>query len=224
MNRLRALIVDDHALIAQGVALALEGESVDTRVTMGPRHDDVLRAAEEHRPDVVLLDLQLEGEIGSAVPLIAPLAELGAKVLVVTGVTDRPDLAECIEAGADGIASKSEPFESLVATLLKIGRGEAVMSKHEQYALLDELHEHRRDERRRFEPFERLTPRERQVLSRLVAGLQAEAIAHESYVSIATIRSQIRSILQKLGVSSQLQAVAVARDAGWADTSASVSG
>ncbi len=65
--------------------------------------------------------------------------------------------------------------------------------------------------------FEQLTPREAEVLRHLAAGLPAAAIASSSHVSEATVRTQIRAVLSKLGVQSQLQAVAVARRAGWLD-------
>lgn len=214
--RFKALIVDDHALLAQGVAIALEAEGVETRVSAALTFEDVIREATDMLPDVVLLDLQLEGEIGYSTPLIEPLNGLGAKVVMVTGVKERPDLAACIEAGAVGLASKSDPFEELVVQVLRAARGERLLPQSEEYELLDELRQHRAAERERLQPFDRLTPREEFVLARIMEGLQAEAIAAASYVSVATVRSQIRSILQKLEVNSQLAAAALARRSGWA--------
>lgn len=212
---LRILIVDDHALIAQGVAVALEAEGVEVAVSTGPTSGDVLRAARSMHPDVVLLDLQLEGQIGSGLSLIDPLRAQGAQVLVLTGVTDRLRLAECLERGAVGIMSKSDPFDELVSQVLAAGTGEAVTPEAERIAMVQELRIRRAEQRERVEPLQRLTPRESAVLGELMTGKQAEAIATGNYVSIATVRSQIRSILQKLDVNSQLSAVAMARELGW---------
>lgn len=220
---LSVLIVDDHALIAQGVAVALEAENVRVEITTGPSSEDVLEIAERLRPDVVLLDLQLEGQIGSGLPLIRPLRDLGAAVLVVTGVTDRMEHAACLEEGAVGIASKSEPFDELVAKVLRAADDEPAITPADRFAMLDELQEYRSRQRERLEPFERLTPKESAVLRELMNGLQAEAIAERHYVSIATVRSQIRAILQKLEVNSQLAAVALARTVEWAHSEANTS-
>jgi DNA-binding NarL/FixJ family response regulator len=136
-------------------------------------------------------------------------------VVVLTGVTDEAALAECLEAGAYGLARKSEPFDRLVEKVAAAARGEAVTPPHERFAMLDHLRVHRREERERFAPFEELTPREAEVLAGLTQGMQAEVIARDAYVSVATVRSQIRSILRKLDVNSQLAAVALARETGW---------
>ena len=215
VGALRVLIVDDHALIAQGVAIALEGEGMVATVSTGPTIDDVVSAAEALRPDVVLLDLQLNGQIGSGLRLVKPLSKLGSAVVVLTGVTDEAALAECLEQGAYGLARKSEPFDQLVNKVIAAANGETVTPAHERFALLDNLRVERRRQRERFEPFQRLTAREAEVLDRLMRGMQAEAIARDFYVSVATVRSQIRSVLSKLDVNSQLAAVALASDAEW---------
>jgi DNA-binding NarL/FixJ family response regulator len=212
------LIVDDHHLIAQGIAFALRAEGVDAVVSTELHANGILGDALRTRPQVVLLDLQFEGPmgaVGDGRDLIGPLTELGAHVLVLTGVTDRPTLGDCLERGATGVMAKSEPFETLVDKVLVVARGGAVLSEQERCALLAEHRHHVAHERDRLAPFSALTPREADVLVRLMAGLQADRIAEDCYVSLATIRSQIRSILQKLSVNSQLAAVAVAREAGW---------
>jgi len=81
--------------------------------------------------------------------------------------------------------------------------------------VLTSLREHRAAERARLAPFERLTTRERIVLGALMDGASAEEIAKSSFVSLATVRSQIRSILEKLSVHSQVAAVALAHRLRW---------
>lgn len=212
---LKVLIVDDHALIAQGVQIALEAEGMEARVCAPTTAAEVIDEARSMEPSVVLLDLQLGGEIGTSIPLIGPLSETGAAVLVLTGVTDRFDLAACLEAGAVGLSSKSDPFKQLVDKVTALANDRGGIDQTEKYEMLHALREHRERERERHAPFESLSPREREVLAHLMEGKQADAIAEESYVSITTVRSHIRSVLVKLGVNSQLAAVAMAREAGW---------
>src|SRR5204862_8009122 len=131
-----------------------------------------------------------------------------AAVIMVTGVTDRTTLAECLEAGAVGVARKSHGFGELLDQVLEAVRGELPLRVNERTALLAELRAQRAAEQRRLAPFQALTPREQQVFAALVDGKRPKEIAAELYVSVGTVRSQIKAIHRKLGVSSQLAAVA----------------
>ena len=215
MRGLVVLLVEDHALITQGLTFALQAEGTTVEALVPQRPEEVLEAASRVRPQIVLLDLNLGDAVGSGLPFIAPLRRLGAEVVVLTGETDRIKLAECLEAGAIGLAAKSESFDTVLETVLDASRGRPSPSEHERLELLDELRAHRNAEQERVAPFERLTAREREVLAALLEGASAAMIADTAYVSLATVRIQIRAVLEKLGVSSQLAAVALARQAGW---------
>ena len=210
------LIVEDHELLAQTLLYALRAEGLVAEFIKPTSRDAILKMAEEVRPTVVLLDLELGGEVGTSVPLIAPLEELGAQVMIVTGVTDRVRLAECLEAGATGLINKSTPFDELVTAVREVAELGTLIPQEQRHELLAELRRQRALDRERMEPFERLTSREQQVLSGLMEGKSAEKIAEDAFVSLATVRSQIRAILLKLDVNSQLAAVALARKNGWA--------
>jgi DNA-binding NarL/FixJ family response regulator len=209
------LIVEDHGLLAESLLLALRAEGLDAERVAPVTIDGILSEARRLSPTVVLLDLDLGGEIGSSVGLIPPLQELGAQVVMVTGITDPARLAECLEAGATGLIDKTTSFDQLVDSVREVAELGTIVSPTRREALLAELRRQRRDDQRRREPFERLTPREREVLAALMDGKPAEVIATESFVSLATVRSQIRTILLKLGVNSQLAAVALVRRNGW---------
>ena len=209
------LIIEDHELLAQSLVFALRAEGVDADTLKPETTDQILKVAEERRPTVVLLDLELGGEIGDSIPLIGPLEELGAQVMMVTGVTNRVRLAECLEAGATGLIDKSTPFDQLVEAVREVAELGNLIPQQQRHELMSELRRQRAADRERLEPFERLTSREEQVLAGLMDGKSAEKIAEESFVSLATVRSQIRAILLKLDVNSQLGAVALARRNGW---------
>jgi DNA-binding NarL/FixJ family response regulator len=180
--------------------------------------ESVLEAAQRLAPDVVLLDLQIDDQGGTSVPWIEPLRETGACVVMVTGITDRVKLAECIEAGALGVVSKGESFDHLLETIKEAAEMQSLISKSQRDDLLAELRRQRSEDEQRLAPFQRLTAREQQVLAALMDGKSAEHIAEDWVVSLATVRSQIRSVLMKLGVNSQLSAVAMARRSGWVPT------
>jgi DNA-binding NarL/FixJ family response regulator len=212
---LKLLIVEDHELLAGTLALALRQRGLEVHTAAGPSVDAVLDMARRLTPVLVLLDLELGPPLGDGLDLVHPLTEAGARVLVVTGVIDRARLGECIEAGATGVVAKAEGFDRLMEAVQLVIDGEQVLGDDERQDLLAALRSRRRDDHERLGPFASLSRREQAVLARLVAGDSAETIADRSYVSVTTVRTQIRAILLKLGVNSQLAAVALARSAGW---------
>jgi DNA-binding NarL/FixJ family response regulator len=211
----RVLLVEDHELLAQSVGFALSHEGHVVQASRLTSLSDVVREAEAVRPHVVLLDLDLGDTVGDGVALVQPLSALGARVLVVTGSTEQHRLGHCLEEGAAGVMSKRAPLDDLLRAVHATAEGRAPMPEGERLRLLKALREWRASQTERFAPFERLTPRERQVLAGLLEGRSAEVIAKEAVVSETTVRTQIRGVLTKLGVSSQLAAVALARRADW---------
>ena len=212
----RLLLVDDHRLLVETLQASLVQAGFAVSVAPSCSFDQVLAEVTAVRPTLVVLDLDLQGD-GYGYDLIAPIRALGAEVLVLTGTVDPIELARCLEAGALGIASKANGFGGVVDQIRRAADGESVTPITRKTQLLADLAAHRRAEDKRKAPFEALSTRERDVLRQIVEGQQAAAIAEASYVSLATIRTQIRSILTKLEVTSQVAAVALARQGGWFD-------
>jgi DNA-binding NarL/FixJ family response regulator len=210
---LRVAVVDDHRLLAQSVALALRaaGHAADVLTPGG----DVPAAVAALGAQVVVLDLHL----GAADPrggdrLVGELAP-GAAVLVVTAETDRARWGRCLRAGAAAVVSKESAVEEVVAAVEDVAAGRRVVPDADRLAWLRAAEADERASAARLAPFRELTPREREVLDALVEGHPAADIARTASVTEATVRTQIRAVLLKLGVRSQLQAAAAARRAGW---------
>jgi DNA-binding NarL/FixJ family response regulator len=212
----RLLLVDDHRLLVETLKVSLTYAGLSASVAPCRSFAEVLAEAAAVRPALVVLDLDLQG-VGHGYDLIRPLRDLGADVLILTGTTDRMDIARCLEAGALGVASKADGFDVVLEKIQRAAGGESVTPVTERAQLLADLSAQRRADERRKAPFEALSARERDVLRQIVEGKQAAAIAKDSYVSLATVRTQIRSILLKLDVSSQVAAIALARQGGWFD-------
>jgi two-component system nitrate/nitrite response regulator NarL len=211
------LIIEDHALLAQTLVIALNAEGCRARVADLSSRATLLQQVRALRPGVVLLDLDL-GALGDGVDVVTALTELGARVLVVSGTTDPMRLAETVERGAVGFLSKQVPFEQLLSTVLDVVAQRPVLSTARRYDLMAELRSARAARGRDLAPFKTLTPKERSVLAGLAQGERVETIAAAAVVSEATVRSQIRAVLAKLGVNSQLEAVALAWNVGWVPT------
>jgi two-component system nitrate/nitrite response regulator NarL len=217
-SSIRVAIIDDHVLFAESLELALCVEGYDVRrisVPMEERAPAALTAAVTRlRPRVVLLDLDLGG-FGDGGRLISPLARSGANVVVVTASVDRGRWGEAVRYGARKVLPKSRPLNEILAAVRRISQGLPVMSREEREELLAYWHSERAERQQLHSFFDTLTVRERQVLAHLMRGRNVREIASASVVAEATVRTQVKSILAKLGVTSQLAAVGLANSIDW---------
>ena len=134
-------------------------------------------------------------------------------MLLVTGCTDPVRLAAALEAGAVGVLAKTEPIDVLLAAAHAAARGEPVMDPGQEQALRASARARHTARTAALAPFTRLTEREAQVLRRLAHGQSVATIAARTHVAETTVRTQVRGVLTKLGVGSQLEAVALYRKA-----------
>jgi two-component system nitrate/nitrite response regulator NarL len=213
----RVAIVEDHLLFAQAleIALTLEGYDVHRQEVWDRAVPDQLLTSLLHaRPQIALLDLDLAGA-GNGVRLVEPLTRARIAVVVLTGSRERARWGECLRHGACTVLSKTDPLDSILATIHCVSERRPVLAREERDRLIGEFHQEQavaRDLRRKLET---LTPREREVLAQLMLGRQVREIAEVSFVSEATVRTQVKSILAKLEVTSQLAAVGAAHLVDW---------
>jgi DNA-binding NarL/FixJ family response regulator len=120
-----------------------------------------------------------------------------------------------VEAGAVAFLHKATAFDVLLSTIERVAAGDELISSGQRQELLGALGTSRAANDQRLARLATLTLREQHVLGALVTGQTAAEIAETSYVSVKTVRTQIESVRRKLGVRSQLAAVAFARELGW---------
>ncbi len=216
---LHVVLVDDHQLLAQSLSLALELEGVECTVAGLADRDALVREVVEQQPDLVLLDLDLGGAIGDGSTLMPAFVEAGRRVLVVSASTDPGQLSRAVELGAVGVVRKDVPFTRLLDAVLAAARGEQLMGEEERRRWCAEARRLRSRTAEALAPFERLSAREAEVLHQLTEGRSVGTIAQAWFVSEATVRSQVRAVLTKLGVGSQLEAVAMANRCRWSTAS-----
>ncbi len=215
-DRTSVLIVDDHVMVAQAMAQALRSagfEPVEHMPADGLDMDSVLKAAERFRTDVALVDLALGDRSG--MPIIAALTSRGIRVVAFSGNANRLAAAEALEQGAAGFLDKAEDFQVIAQSLGRVAHGEDLVGPSERAVMLGELRKTRAEVAARSRGLDTLSPKERDVLRSLLAGKSPQEIAEEAVVSVRTVRSHIEAIRMKLGVKSQLAAVALAREVGW---------
>lgn len=207
-------VVDDHYLFGNVLAAALSAQGTDVLqprlTTIEELRERLLAAA----PAVALLDRDL-GPVGSGEDLIAPLAAAGTAVIVVSGSLDEATAGRCLARGAAACLSKTAPFDAVLGAVLAAAAGDPVMSSAERERLVATWRRSHAEDADAAAPFARLSPREADVLGQLMDGRAVRAIAEDACVSEGTVRTQVRAILQKLDVNSQLEAVALAARVNW---------
>ena len=208
------LIVDDHDLVGTSLAVALTAEGLRARRATGVDPAGVLAEAATLRPGLALLDLDLgrdrRGRRRDGVDLVVPLTEQGW-CCVVLSAADRSRVGAALAAGAVAAVPKRAPWPVLLANVRAALDGRVVMNPEIRQELIDSFRTQDAERRDIVEKLGRLTQREREVLAELARGNRAQAVAEQYVVSLATVRTQIRSVLSKLEVGSQLEAVALYR-------------
>lgn len=208
------VVIDDHELFSTALTIALRRAGLDANTVPV---DDLAGLLEGPSAQVglVVLDLDLgrdaRGTYRHGADLVGRLRDQNWSVLVVSGSVDQPGVAAAINDGAIGSVPKSSSFDVLLRTIVTAARGEAVMTEVEHREWVDRHRHYLARERELSRRLARLSHREREVLELLTEGMHAAAIAERLVVSMPTVRTQIRSILTKLEVSSQLEAVALLR-------------
>lgn len=210
----RVVVVDDQALVRQGLRLLLELAGIDV---VGEADDggSAIDLVRETHPDVVLMDLRMPG-IGG-VEATRVLAAEGARVIVLTTFDTDENVAEALRAGAAGFLLKDVTSEGLVDAVRRAVAGEPVLAPGVATRLMD--HYAARPPLPPVLPpgLAELSDREVEVLARIGAGRSNAEIAADLVISMATVKTHVRHIFAKLDLRDRAQAVVTARDAGLAD-------
>ncbi|HUZ80662.1 MAG TPA: response regulator transcription factor [Gaiellaceae bacterium] len=202
----RILIVDDHPLTRGALAGLLEQNGFDV-VGQASGGREAIAIARELQPELVLLDLSMPEMDGlTALPLIRE-ASPASEIVVLTASEDEHNLLGAIRAGAAGYLLKSEPPERIVAFLRGVAQGEAALSGAVARRLLDQVREGGGRTAVPDSVAALLSARELEVLLLLDQHLGTDEIAARLFISEHTVRSHVKSLLAKLGVSSRRDAL-----------------
>jgi DNA-binding NarL/FixJ family response regulator len=201
----RVLIVDDHPLTRDALKRLLGAHGFEVAGEAGGG-EDAIGLARELAPDLVLLDLSMPGLGGlEALPRLREAAP-GCEVVVLTASEDEESLLAAVRSGAAGYVLKSEPPERIVEFLRGVSRGEAALSGPVARTLLEQVRSGAGpavpDDVARA-----LSARELEVLLLLDRHLGTDEIAERLLISEHTVRSHVKSLLAKLGVSSRREAL-----------------
>jgi two-component system nitrate/nitrite response regulator NarL len=204
-DRVRVLLVDDDAMVARGLALALEHtEQVEVVMTTATLEEG-MAIAKEYRPEVVVVDGELDGRMVER--FIEAVRTFDAKigVVVLTHRADATRVARSIASGAAAVVQKSDELQRLVHAVKASRRGQIVVEREVLQAALRAPASQAAD---------LLTRREHEVLELLDSGLSTPQLAQTLSIAKNTARNYVQSLLVKLGAHSRVEALSIARDRG----------
>jgi two-component system, NarL family, response regulator DevR len=200
---IRVLIVEDHPVVAEGLSSLLEDYPDLAVVGCADSVAEAALMSTKARADVAIIDFHLpDGTGAEAAERIRAQSPATGIVFLSADDGDEPLLA-AIEAGASSYLLKSASGAEIVKATRSAAAGETLIPA----GTIARVVVRHRDSARQAQVLDSLTPREREILTLMSLGVDNRAIARDLYISYATVRTHVRSILVKLGASSQLDAV-----------------
>jgi DNA-binding NarL/FixJ family response regulator len=207
----RVLIVDDHPVVRRGLRAMLEHESWVEEVAEAATVEEAIREAVQRQVHVVAMDVSLPDGDGIEATRRVIQRCPGVHVLIVTYHDDADRVARALRAGARGYVLKETDPDTIVDALRTVASGGVVLGPNVGPEVLATLQQ---TAAALPPPFDKLTERERDILSGLVRGEANAQIARGLGVTEKTVRNYLTTVFDKLGVDSRVKAAILARDAG----------
>jgi DNA-binding NarL/FixJ family response regulator len=194
---IRILVVDDHPVVRQGVAVLVGSQSDMTVVAEASNGREAIQQFRAHGPDITLMDLQMP-EMNGIDALVAIRAESShAKIIVLTTYTGDVQILRALKAGAHGYLLKNTFHKELIDAIRAVHAGRKALSPEASC----ELAEHATNDT--------LTPSEIAVLRLIAAGNANKQIADQLSISEETVKWRVKNILSKLGANDRTQAAMI---------------
>lgn len=222
MDPIKLLIVDDHPLFRQGLVDVLETDPELRVVAQAADGEVALGRALEHRPDIILMDVNLPNANGLRVTrqILNELPQ--TKIIILTGYDDAEQVFHALRLGAAAYCSKDIPPEGLLNTVHAVYNGRFVV--HGQVMTYEEVINWVQQRVGRYnypldEPaadaYTPLSPREMEILEMVTRGASNKEIALQLNISQQTVKNHMTAILRKLHVDDRTQAAVYALRHGW---------
>ena len=194
---IRILVVDDHPVVRQGIAVLVGTQPDMTLVAEASNGREAIQQFRAHRPDVTIMDLQMP-EMSGLDALIAIRGEFpNARIIVLTTYAGDVQILRALKSGAQGYLLKNTFHKELIDTIRAVHAGKKSLSPE----VSCEIAEHSTDDA--------LTPAEVSVLKLIAAGNANKQIAYQLSIAEETVKSRVKNILSKLGAQDRTQAAVI---------------
>ncbi|NSM10091.1 response regulator [Moraxella bovoculi] len=197
---IKVLVVDDHDLVRMGIARMLDDDAQIKVIAEADNGDAAVQLARHHRPDVVLLDVNMPNVGGVEATRRIKQIDQNIKVLAVSSLSAQPYPSMLLKAGVNGYITKGTPLDEMIRAIKKVHGGGKYFSHDVAEQLADTVLGEQAES-----PFDALSEREKQVAMMVVNCQSAQEIADQLFVSVKTVNTYRYRIFEKLGVNSDVK-------------------
>ncbi|PCJ51122.1 MAG: two-component system response regulator NarL [Gammaproteobacteria bacterium] len=201
MNKATLILVDDHPMLRKGVAQLISLENNLTVVAEASSGDEGISLILKHKPDLVLLDLNMKGLSGIDTLIALKRAEVTAKVIIFSVSDSQSDVIQALKFGADGYLLKDCEPEELIDKINRALSGELVLSGPLAQVVARSLQAGKEKN-----PIDRLTQREYEILRAIAGSNSNKMIAHKLGITEGTVKVHVKNLLRKLQLKSRVEA------------------
>ena len=211
-DKIHIVIADDHTLFREGLAGIISGTEDFEVVGQAGTTQEAVQLARDLLPDIILLDIDMPGGGLEAARLVAEELPV-TRIVVLTSSEEDDHLISALKIGARAYILKGVAARELLRILRAVAAGESYVPPMLAASLLLEMREAGSQQKQPASPLDELTPRERQILEGLAAGLSNKEIGEQLFLSEKTVKHYMTNILQKLQVRNRVEAALLAQKA-----------
>lgn len=197
---IKVLVVDDHDLVRMGIARMLDDDVNIEVIAEADDGDTAVQLTRSHRPDVVLLDVNMPNMGGVEATRRIKQIDANIKVLAVSSLSAQPYPSMLLKAGVNGYITKGTPLDEMIRAIKKVYTGGKYFSHDVAEQLADTVLGEQAES-----PFDALSEREKQVAMMVVNCQSVQEIADQLFVSVKTVNTYRYRIFEKLGVNSDVK-------------------
>jgi DNA-binding NarL/FixJ family response regulator len=210
MDKIRLLVVDDHAIMRDGIRALLKLQDDIEIVGEAGTGQEAVEKAIETSPDVIIMDIAMSGMDGLEATRRILKQNPKAKVVILSQYDDKEYILSAIKAGSSGYVPKRALGSDLVSAIRAVYRGESFLYPSAAAALIQDYRHHAQEG----DSYEELTPREREILKLIADGHTSREIAEMLVISLKTVMGHRTKIMEKLGIHNRTELIKYAMRKG----------
>jgi DNA-binding NarL/FixJ family response regulator len=207
-DKISVVLVDDHEVVRLGLMALIDDLPRADLAAEAGNAEEAVRAVEEHRPDVVIMDIRLPGASGIEATRLIHERFPETRVIMLTSYADDDLIFSALQAGASGYVLKQIGSRSLIDALDAVRKGEALLDPSVTQRVINRVRQ--QEAQRQASAFYDLSDREMEVLAQVAKGKSNAEIANELGLAEKTVRNHVSAILAKLDLTNRIEAATYA--------------